>query len=60
MFWGVSIVASYRHLFNHYLAVAPVLACEIASLVNVVSVTLCMRQCKSQASLAIIAALPVT
>ena len=60
MFLWVSIVVLYRHLFNHYRAAAPVLLCVIASLVDVASVTLCVRQSKAQTSLALLAALPVT
>lgn len=60
MFLWVSIVVLYRHLFNHYRAVAPVPLCVIASLVDVASVTLCVRQSKTQTSLALLAALPVT
>lgn len=54
------MVVLYRHLLYHYRAVASVRSCVIASLVNVMSVTLCMRQSKAQTSLALLAALPVT
>ena len=60
MFWGLVLLSLYCHLFNHYRAAAPVPLCVIASLVDVASITLRMRQSKAQTSLALLAALPVT